>query len=127
MQPPTPTTDRASDGLLAFALAALAIGLIMVCNAAQHEPTSRLDRHTLASLPAADNPTGTASARSIAAHHRPVPHSMRDRASFLNEKPSPRRHLASSGDPRDDLLAMAALQRRWGLPSTSYAAGSFGS
>lgn len=128
MPDPTPTTHRASDGLLAFALAALTIGLIMVCSAVELVPMVRPAQHALAAPPDTGDPAGAASARPLAASRPgPVPPSKPDWSRSMNQAPHPRRRVLSSVDPRDELLALAALQRRWGLPSESYASGTLGS
>jgi hypothetical protein len=124
----SPTIHHASDGLLAFAIAAFALGTIMVCGAAELAPTGRVAQQALIQSPHLVELAGEADEQPLAAARRrlaPRPEPGWGRP--LSEAQNPRRMSPSAGDPRDDLLALAALQRRWGLPSTSYAAGTFGS
>jgi hypothetical protein len=124
----TPTAHHAPDGLLAFALAAFTIGALMVCGAAELAPTGRAAPQALVESSQLVTRTGEESEQShVTARRRLAPRSRPGWGRALSEPQNPRRTSPGTGDLRDDLLALAALQRRWGLPSESYAAGTFGS
>ena len=128
MPAPTPTVHRARDGLLVFALATFAIGLTMLCAAAAPAAMADPALPVVVGTSEAADPSGATSPRPHAAARRgSAPLSMLDWGRSLVEAPNPQRRVSSSGDPRDELLALAALQRRWGLPSESYAAAGLGS
>ena len=124
----TSTAHHASDGLLAFAITAFTLGAIMVCGAAELAPTGRPAQQALIQSPHLVELAGEADEQPLATARRrlsPRPRPGWGRA--VSEAQNPRRTSPGTGDLRDDLLALAALQRRWGLPSESYAAGTFGS
>ncbi len=128
MTAPALTAHRSPDGLLVFAVAACTIGLFMVCSAVELVPTGRPAQHATVVPSEVEDSTSAASARPLATARRSLAQiSMLGWGRALSEPPNPRHRGPSNGDPRDELLALAALQRRWGLPSESYAAGTFGS
>ncbi len=124
----TPTAHHAPDGLLAFAIAAFAIGALMVCGATELASTGSPAQQALIKSPQLAELAGKADGQTLTTTRRRLaPRPRLGWGHTPSEAQKPPFTSPGTGDPRDDLLALAALQRRWGLPSESYAAGTFGS
>jgi hypothetical protein len=110
------------------ALALFALGLTMLCEAAARQPTHGPILDALATTAETTLPTAAPDARRPGTARRGLASpTASEQGRSTAKAPRPPRMAATGADTRDDLLALAALQRRWGLPSRSYATGAFGS